>query len=52
MDREGGSVRGRRRGYSTAALLTGFLLMLVTGGMIEAAIGTMQAIREFKHQAG
>lgn len=33
-------------------VLTGFLLMLVTGGMIEAAVGTMQAIKEFRHQAG
>lgn len=32
--------------------LTGFLLMLVTGGMIEAAVGTMQAIKELRHQAG
>ena len=32
--------------------LMGFLLMLATGGMISAAVGTMQAIKEFKHQAG
>lgn len=33
-------------------VLAGFLLMLGTGGMIEAAVGTMQAIRDLKHQAG
>ncbi|WP_443747871.1 response regulator transcription factor [Asticcacaulis solisilvae] len=33
-------------------LLAGFLIMLATGGMIEAAVGTMQAIKELRHQAG
>jgi hypothetical protein len=32
--------------------LTGFLLMLATGGLISAAVGTMQAIKELRHQAG
>lgn len=32
--------------------LTGFLLMLATGGMISAAVGTMQAIKELQYQAG
>jgi DNA-binding CsgD family transcriptional regulator len=33
-------------------ILAGFLIMLATGGMIASAVGTMQAIKELRHQAG
>ena len=33
-------------------ILAGFLIMLATGGLIASAVGTMQAIKELRHQAG